>query len=125
MLFDTDIIIWMQRGNKKAADLIDNHEERFISIMSYMELMQCAPNNQRIRYIKDLLTDFGFTVLPLNQNIGHTALLFVEQYSLTSGIQAVDAVIAATAMEHNSTLATSNCKHFKSIKNLKLKTFRP
>jgi predicted nucleic acid-binding protein len=40
---------------------------------------------------------------------------------LTSG----DAVIAATLVENNMTLVSSNAKHFKAIKDLKLKIFKP
>jgi len=46
MLFDTDIFIWVQRGNLKAARLIDSSQEKFLSVYSYMELLQTAKNSQ-------------------------------------------------------------------------------
>ncbi len=45
MLFDTDVIIDIQKGVDSAAQLINKSIERYISIFSYMELMQCAENN--------------------------------------------------------------------------------
>ena len=35
-----------------------------------------------------------------------------------------DALIAATALEHDETLITGNIRHFRPIHGLKLKTFR-
>jgi predicted nucleic acid-binding protein len=125
MMFDTDIIIWVERGNKKAADLVDSAEERFISIMSYMELLQNANNKQQHSVIKDYLKEEEFIILPLSENIGHRALVYVEEYSLSHGISANDAVIAATAIENNQTFASSNSKHFRPIKDLKFKRFLP
>ena len=48
MIFDTDIFIWVQRGNNKAAKLMENTEERYLSIQTYMELLQCAENPEFI-----------------------------------------------------------------------------
>jgi predicted nucleic acid-binding protein len=36
-----------------------------------------------------------------------------------------DALVAATAVEHNLPLVSSNVKHFKTIKELRLKPFTP
>lgn len=68
---------------------------------------------------------FGFTALPLTENVGHRALIYIEAYSLSHGLRAGDAVIAANAAENNMTLVSSNSKHFKPVKGLKLKVFKP
>lgn len=125
MIFDTDIFIWVQRGNEKAAKLMENEEERYLSLQTYMELLQGATNKSQHKQIKDFLSTFGFAVLPLTENIGHRASIYVEEYTLSSGLRAADALIAATAVEHNMTLASSNTKHFKAIKDLQLRAFRP
>jgi len=125
MIFDTDMIIWVQRGNKKAAELVDSAKERFISILSYMELQQNANNKQQHSVIKDYLKEQEFIILPLSEDIGHRALIYVEEYSLSHGISAIDAIIAATAIENHQTLVSSNAKHFRMIKDLEFKRFLP
>jgi len=125
MLLDTDILIWVLRGNTKAARLVDNTELRLISAVTYMELVQGARNRQELRSIKDFLSDLGFEVVPLSENIGHRAAIYVEEYGLAEGLGLADALIAATAVERNLTLCTGNRKHYKAIKDLEIKTFRP
>lgn len=90
-----------------------------------MELMQCAQNKQQIKYSKDFLADFAFEILPLTENIGHRAAIYIEAYSLSHGLRTGDAIVAATAMENNLMLATSNRKHFQVIRDLPLKILRP
>jgi len=125
MLLDTDVLIWVLRGNLKAARLVDNTEPRLISAVAYMELIQGARNRQELRSIKGFLSDLGFEVLPLSENIGHRAAIYVEEYGLAEGLGVADALIAATAVERNLVLCTGNRKHYKSIKDLEIKTFRP
>lgn len=90
-----------------------------------MELLQNTEHSRQHRYIRDFLRDFGFDVLPLSENIGHRAAVYIEEYSLSSGLRAADAVIAATAVEHNIPLISGNVKHFKAIRDLELVVFRP
>ena len=125
MIFDTDIFIWIQRGNEKAADLIDRSDHRYLSVFTYMELLQGAKNKTQHKYIKDFLEDYGFLILPLTENIGHRASIYIEEYALVSHLRAGDAVVAATAVENNLPLVSSNAKHFRLIKDLKLKAFKP
>lgn len=125
MIFDTDIFIWAQRGNEKAAKIMERSEERYLSVQTYMELLQCAKDKKQHKHVKDFLTTFGFIVLPLTENIGHRASIYIEEYTLVSSIRAGDAIIAATAVENNLPLVSSNVKHFKMIKKLQLKGFKP
>jgi predicted nucleic acid-binding protein len=125
MIFDTDVIIWIQRGNNKAAGLVDEDPDRFISIISYMELLQHASNKKQQSIVKDFLQEMEFTVLPLSENIGHRASIYIEEYSLSHGISGDDALIAATAVENNLVLVSGNAKHYKPVQDLKFKRFQP
>ena len=53
MIFDTDILIWLQRGNSKAIALVDKTDVREISVITYMELLQCAVGKQQHKQIKN------------------------------------------------------------------------
>lgn len=125
MIFDTDILIWVQRGNAKAAALLDKASQPQISIYTYMELLQGAHKKAQHKVIKEFLSDLGFTLLPLTEAMGHRASIYLEEYSLSDGIRAGDAIIAATAIEQNTALVTSNTKHYKMIRELDLVTFKP
>jgi hypothetical protein len=125
MIFDTDIFIWVQRGSEKAASLMQRVENKFLSVQTYMELLQCAQNKTQHKYVKDFISSINFMVLPLTENIGHRASIYIEEYTLSSGLSSGDAIIAATAVENNMALVSSNAKHFKVIKDLELKVFKP
>ena len=125
MLFDTDILVWIQRGNHRAAALVDREEERCISVLTYMELLQGTREKQQHEHILDFLSEYSFRILPLSENIGHRAAIYIEEYSLSHGLRAGDAIIAATATDNNLTLCTSNLRHYRPIKELKLRVFKP
>ena len=125
MIFDTDVLIWVERGNKRAAQLVDQTDARYLSIVTYMELMQGSESRKQIQMIKDFLRDLQFHTLPLTENIGHRAAIYIEEYGSQSGLRFGDALIAATAAENNLILATCNEKHFRSIKDLSLHLLRP
>jgi predicted nucleic acid-binding protein len=118
------MFIWIQRGNQKAAKLIDRSRERFLSAYSYLELLQSAKNRQQQDYVHDFLSSFGFVSLPLTENVGHRALIYIETYSISHGLGAGEAIVAATAAENKMVLVSSNAKHFRPIHGLKLKVFK-
>ena len=78
MIFDTDIFIWIQRGSVKAARLLENCNERFIAVQTYMELMQGAKNKTQLAQTRRFLKDFNIRVIPLSAEIGNLAMSLVE-----------------------------------------------
>ena len=125
MIFDTDVFIWIQRGSKRAAAMIDRHVDRFIAEQTYMELLHGAQNRVQQAATRRFLKDFGIQILPLSPEIGNRAMSLVEQYALSHNIRAADALIAATALEAVQPLCTSNVKHFRPIPLLELERLVP
>jgi predicted nucleic acid-binding protein len=120
-----DSHLQVQRGNANAADLIDKTSLLNISSYTYMELLQTAQGKEQHKVIKRFLNDFNFKLLPLTEAIGHRASIYIEEYSLSHGLRAGDAIIAATAVENNTSLASGNSKHYKMIQELDLVVFKP
>ena len=125
MLFDSDVLIWFHRGNARAAAVAGAVSARFISVVTLMEVLQGAKNRREMEDIKDVLETFKFQVLPLTENIGSRAAVYVEEYGLSHGLCALDALIGATAVEQGLTLVTANRRHFVCISGLHLKIFVP
>jgi predicted nucleic acid-binding protein len=125
MLFDTDVLIWFLRGSEKAAETIAASDDRSISIINYMELLRGSRDKNETKTIKEFLADFSFRLLPLTENIGHRASIYVEEYGLKSKMGVADALVAATAVENRQTLLTGNQKHYQLIRDLETKVFRP
>jgi hypothetical protein len=124
LIFDTDVLIWFFRGHPNAARLLDQESERAVSIVTLMELYQGARSQNEIRTMRRFFQENAFRVIPLNEAISHLAVTFIEEHALKHGIQLADALIAATARETSSVLATGNVRHFRSIPALELKAFR-
>ena len=125
MLFDTDVLIWVLRGNAKAARTVDRATARAVSVVTYMELLQGARDKAEVKAVKAFLADMAFATLPLTENIGHRASIYMEEYGLSVAMGLADALIAATAIETHLPLLTGNRKHYRPIKELDLKPFRP
>ena len=125
MVFDTDILIWFLRGNIKASKKIDACSDRTISTVTYIELLLGARDKREKRMIQDFIKQFHFNVLPLTENIGHRASIYIEEYALKVDLGLADALIAATAVESSLPLITANTKHYKVVSDLELKQFRP
>jgi len=125
MLFDTDVLIWYLRGDKKAAKLLQDTQPKSLSIVVYMELLQGARDKNEIKVIRTFLKEAAFEIIPLTENIGHRASVYMEEYCLKAGMCMADALLAATAVENQLTLCTANRKHYKAVEEIELKIFRP
>lgn len=125
MLFDTDVLIWLFRGNSQSAEVVEAELERQISIITYMELIQGAKNKQEARTIRSFLKEYGFELLALTENIGHRAAIYIDEYSLVSGLRMADALVAATALENRTALCSGDYGHYKALKDIEIIRFRP
>ena len=125
MLFDTDVLIWCFRGSTKAAKAIEDDSAPSISVVTYMELVQGVRDKKELRSLGSFLADMAIPVLPLTENIGHRASIYLEEHALKDGMAMADALIAATAAERSLTLCTGNVKHFRVISDVDVEKFKP
>ena len=123
MLFDGDVLIWYFRGNAKAAMAIEGDPAAAIGAVSYMELVQGAQDKGELKSIASFFVEMSIPVLPLTENIGHRATIYLEEHALKDGLSMADALTAATAKESGLTLCTG-AKHSRVIKDLTLNVFR-
>ncbi len=125
MLFDTDVIIWALRGNKKAAARLDAEPVLQLSAVSYMVLLKGSRSKDDQRLTTAFIRDMGFETLPITENVSHRATVYMEEFALSTGLDLADALIAATGAENKVSICTANVKHYKKIPGLTITTFRP
>ncbi len=125
VLVDTDVFIWYLRGNEEAYKLIHSLPHICISSVTYMELVQGMRNKEELRTLQKTLMQWKVKTIYVNEEISAKALFFVEEYFLSHSMQLADALIGATATMYGMTLITANDKHYKIIKELEMKVFRP
>ena len=125
LLIDSDVLIWYMRGNQKAYKVIEEQNGFFVSVVSYMELVQGMQNTRELTLLRKTMRNWNAKILYINEDISAKAMFFVEQHYLSHSIVLADALIAATAVSNGLKLLTSNIKHYKILKNLELETFKP
>lgn len=125
MLIDTDVLIWYLKGNPKALEVIEGTNFFAISAVSYAELVQGMRNKHELNLLRQALKIWDTKVIHISEEISSKAVFYVEQHYLSHSVQLADALIAATAATHGYTLLTGNDKHYRPIKEISLKKFRP
>jgi hypothetical protein len=123
-LIDADVIIWNWRGQEDAASLLADSPFA-VSAVTYMELVQGMRNRREFAKLRADLKLWRVRLLPVTEPISARAVALVERHFLPHHVQLADALIAATALQHNLVLVSSNNKHFRPIHGLRLETFRP
>ena len=125
VLIDTDVLIWYLRGNENAYKTIENLECFSISVVTYMELVQGMRNKKELNSLRQALHAWNCKILYITEEISAKAMFTVEQHFLSHSIQLADALIGSTAITHGLPLITGNDKHYKIMKGIQIKRFRP
>jgi len=125
MLIDTDVLIWYLKGNQKAYAVLESQSNFYISVISYMELVQGMRNKLELKALRQNLRRWPSRILYINEDISAKAMFYVEQHFLSHSINLGDALIGATAVMSGELLFTANDKHYKAIKEIEIEKFRP
>jgi predicted nucleic acid-binding protein len=125
MVIDTDVLIWYMKGNEKAYKVIENSKNFFISVVTYMELVQGMRNKNELNNLRRALHVWNLKILYISEEISVKAMFFVEQHYLSRSIQLADALIGATVITYGLPILTGNDKHYKILKEMQIKKFRP
>ncbi len=125
MVIDTDVLVWYMKGNEKAFEAIENSKNFFISVVTYMELVQGMRNKNELNHLRKALHVWNSKILYISEEISAKAMFFVEQHYLSHSIQLADALIGATAIAYGLPILTGNDKHYKIFKDMQIKKFRP
>lgn len=123
-MIDTDVLIWYLRGNTKAKKTIEQLNGFFISVITYMELVQGMRNKRELTTLRGALRKWNAKILFINEDISAKAMFLVEQHYLSNSLFLTDALIASTAISNGLKLLTGNAKHYKIIKNLEVDEFK-
>ena len=125
MVIDTDVLIWYMKGNEKAYKVIEKSKNFFLSVVTYIELVQGMRNKNELNNLRRALHVWNSEILYISEEISVKAMFFVEQHYLSHSIHLADALIGATAIAYGFPILTGNDKHYKILKNMQIKKFRP
>jgi predicted nucleic acid-binding protein len=118
MLVHTDVLIWHLRGYPNATRRLDELGALTLSAISWLELLQGMRNKAELMAVKKMLEKRSARLLPVTEAITLRATELMESLTLSHGLQMADALIAATAIEHQLAVLTANVKHFGAVEGL-------
>ena len=110
---DTDIIIWILRGNKDIEELFKKVviETEVIFYYAYRIAEIYAGIRQKERLDAENFIE-SLSVIDINKNIGRLAGDFINRYGRTHNVTMADAMIAASAKINVFKLWTLNKRHY-------------
>ena len=118
VLIDSNILVDLLRNSDPAKRFIASIPKKpFASVVTVSELLAGARSRQEEARIGALKNWMRFLVV--DEPIAERAGQHMKHYSRSHGLDALDALIAATAEHHCLALATRNVKHFPMFPKLK------
>jgi predicted nucleic acid-binding protein len=119
-LFDSSVLIDHLRGRPEATELLVarvSEGTALVSVVTRVEIEGGMRSDER-HGIRRLFA--ALTVVPVTDEIAKAAATTLREFRRSHvGIDLIDYVIAATAMELGAELATLNLKHFPMFPNLR------
>lgn len=125
MLIDSDVLVWLTRGHVGAAERLHALPTWRISAVTYIELAQGCRDKAELVRLKKGLAARGTEIVPITPAISERAAELIDRLALSHGMRLADALIGATAIEHQATLITANVKHFAALEGLTIETVTP
>jgi len=117
VIFDTCICIDHLRGFQPATDYLSRCQdmERWISTLTMMELYAAPQISDEQEEKMTRLFEGLNGIVAVDPEIAEKAGKFLGKYRKKRGLNPIDALIAATAINLDAVLATRNKKHFDFI----------
>jgi len=116
VLIDSDIIIWILRGNEKVLvrfkKLFEEHP-LYTTPITVAEIWSGARKNEE-KIITEVFQ--SLEVLSIDKPIGMGAGEFMNKFSKSHSVEMADALIAASAIHYDLRLWTMNVKHYPMLK---------
>ena len=123
MLIDSDVLVWLTRGHVGAARRLHALEAWRISAVTYIELAQGCRDKADLARLKKGLAARQTAIVPITPAVSQRAAELIDALALSHGLRLADALIAATAIEHQAMLLTANVKHFSAVEGLAIEVF--
>ena len=112
-LIDTNIIIWILRGEKTYLELKRSLKKESILYISTITVAEVYKNVYPAEMVKtdEILNEFE--LINVTDTIAKLAGLYWQQFiKKFKNLNILDCIIAATAREYDLTLVTLNSRHF-------------
>jgi len=110
VVLDSNIIIYLSKGQLNIEEIVERYDELCISIITYMEVMGFQFSDEEERQIIQKLLDH-FTFIYINADIVEWVISIRKEKK----IKLPDAIILATAKVLNCDLLTRNVRDFQAI----------
>ena len=107
-IIDSDVLIDYLQGLEVAKRELDRYPQREISIISWMEILAGADNEEEDKACRGFLSTC--TVHALSTEIANEAVRLRKRFR----VRLADAIVWATAQTNSCLLVTRNTRHFSA-----------
>jgi predicted nucleic acid-binding protein len=119
VLIDTDVLIDYLRGQPQAVSYLEDEEATLhVSAITLGELYAGVREGRERSALESFIT--AFLILSVEPETAIQGGLLCRDYRKSHGVGLADALVAATAMQHELELVTLNQKHYPMLKSVRV-----